>query len=177
MPSAFRLSSEKEDAVWDWVHQALGDVLDDENIIWEKQNEYRPQPPYISLNIVSGPVKLGGQAELRHKTGDKFTVNAMKQVTISVTAYGGNDLNLIERVQDSLGTVTAKALLRVAGLAVVSEEPIVSASAEIEGGFEERASMDVILSYASSIEDEAGIIEHVELEGEVDDHTFTTTIN
>lgn len=165
---SIRLSKEKEHAIFDWVAFELRAVISEQNIIWEKDNSDRPLPPYVSLNIIAGPVRLGGEAELRHESGDNFSANWMKTITLSVKSYGNNDLNLLERLQNSLGKPTVLARLRAVGLAIVSEGPIQDISTRLQTGYEERSNMDVIMAFASSVEDKVGYINDVELTGGVE---------
>lgn len=175
--SSYRLSKDKEDAVYDWVYSQLNKYIDADRVIWEDENIDRPLAPYIALSIVAGPVKLGGQAELRHESDTKFSVNAMKRVTVEVKCIGRPDQNYLEILQDSLGKETVLSAFRAKGMAVVSEGDIVSIPERMESGFEDRASMDIGFYYASSVEDDLGKIEHVTGEGEVEEETYPFEIN
>ena len=55
----YRLSQEIEDAIYDWAVSCLGSGV---NIIWDKPDEDRPEKPYCTLNILSGPFNVNTRA-------------------------------------------------------------------------------------------------------------------
>ncbi len=157
--------------VFDWASGESGLTT-----IFERPNQPRPSTPYVSLNIVGGPVKQGGQQEVRFDD-PTFSVNALLALTVSVKAYGNqtNDpISILTNLQLSLGKLEVLESLRSGGIAVWNEGPISDISEVLETGFEERANMDVLFAASHSTVTDGGLIEKVDLSGEVEADTGNT---
>lgn len=159
----YRLDEVKENAIHSWAYTALG--LDADNVIWDRPNAPRPDPPYALLNILSGPRKTGRAAEERYKELDTFVYAMRKEFTLTVGIYGGDGyLKQLGNLLDSLEKPSALTTLRQAGLACWGFEPPVDLSTLLDTQFEDRAAVDIFFAYGEAMEDDAvGRIESVNM--------------
>jgi hypothetical protein len=162
--SAYRLDKDKEDAIHNWVKTALG--FEGNKVIWDRSNIRRPERPYATLNISSGPRNVGRASEERYKELDTFQYAIRKVFTLTVGIYGGNGyLKKLEDVIDSLQKPTIQTILRQAGLANWGSEDPIDLSSLLDTKFEDRASVDFLLAYGKAIEDTPGEIQNVRMYG------------
>lgn len=163
--SAYRLDKDKEDAIHSWISATLG--LSAGNVIWDRPNASRPDPPYALLNILSGPRKTSPSAEERYKELDTFVYAMRKEFTLTVGIYGGNGyLKQLGNLIDSLEKPSALTTLRQAGLACWGSEDPVDLSTLLDTQFEDRAAVDIVFAYGEAMEDDAvGEIQSVRYKG------------
>lgn len=162
--SAYRLDKDKEDAIHNWVKTALG--FEGNKVIWDRSNIRRPERPYATLNISSGPRKVGRASEERYKSLDTYYYPIREVFTLTVGIYGGNGyLKQLKNVVNSLQKPTIQTILRQAGLANWGSEDPIDLSSLLDTKFEDRASVDFLLAYGESIEDTPGEIQSVRMYG------------
>lgn len=173
----YRLDETKENAIHSWVMAAMSLAAD--NVIWDRPNAPRPDPPYALLNILSGPRKTGRAAEERYKELDTFVYAMRKEFTLTVGIYGGDGyLKQLGNLLDSLEKPSALTTLRQAGLACWGFEPPVDLSTLLDTQFENRAAVDIFFAYGETMEDDAvGEIQKVRFTGQsgLIDETVDTT--
>ena len=164
------------ESIFDWASSESG-----LRTIWERPNEARPRLPYVSLNILTGPVVQGGQQETRFSVADdEFSVNALITFTISVRAYGDrvddDPLQVLTNLQLSLGKNEVLESFREDVIAIWDEGDVENIPELLETGFEERANMDVLFAASHSVLTDPGQIEKVALSGEVEGSVGTIII-
>ena len=158
-----------QNAVYAWVVSQVSQPC-----IWDKPNQPRPKPPYVTLSFITTGVRRGGRGELRDE-GSGFSVNDMISITVSVKSYSQDTnefqtaLSTISTLQISLAKEDVGEALRKKGVAIWDEGSILDISELLESGFEQRASMDVIFGFVNTDPNAgAGQITSVDLEGIVD---------
>lgn len=146
-------------AIYNWFKDATGLT-----VIWDDQSGIRPEKPYGTLRVISGPAKVAGHDEQRVRQSDnKIEVSGIRVFTVSCNIYGANALSLMSQADAWLGHLVTLEAFRAAGLAVVRNERIQNLTRLMDTGFESRAQMDVVFSTASVLVDDiTGIIETVE---------------
>lgn len=143
--------------------------------VWEDQGAPRPNLPFASAKIISGPRRKGTD-ELRRKSGPVYYVAGMRQITLSVQVYGAEALNKVSELQTSLEKPSVLGTLRSYGIAFVRAEAVNDTSTALDNRFESRAQMDVILSVVDNDDDDIDYIANVEVANLVDDSTSTISI-
>lgn len=162
--------SEVRRALISWVQSEL-----EIDCIWEDQGAPRPNLPYASAKIISGP-RRSGSDEIRRKAGPVYYVAGMRQITLSVQVYGAEALNKVSQLQTSLEKPSVLGTLRTYGIAFVRAEAVNDTATALDNRFESRAQMDVILSVVDNDDDDIDYISNVEVVNQVDGSTSTISI-
>lgn len=160
MPKRLNQTFQKE--IIEWIETSLSITA-----IWDKQSEQRPDLPYASLNIISGP-SLIGVPEAIHKTTNIFTWIFRQIFTTSIKIFSLNQsLDLAAQLMQSVFLPSRRAILEAAGLAIWNDSEIVitDISSLVNTGYESIASMDVIFNYAEEIDSPDGEIAIAEIKG------------
>jgi len=161
---AYRLDQTKEDAIYDWAAASLSGT----QIIWDKPNAPRPMLPYVTLNIIGGPINLANKTPYKYKELDTWTYQFKKRITLSVNIFGyENHLNLIESLLDSLELDSKIEILNIAGLACWGYDGPIDLSIKRDTEWEFRSQADVFLSYGKNVDDIPGEVQSIELNGEI----------
>lgn len=161
---AYRLDTIKEDAIYDWAIASIPNTT----IIWDKPTTDRPELPYVTLNIIGGPIKLDNKTPYRYKELDTWTYYFKKRITLSINIYGYEDhLNKIEELLDSLELDTKIEILNNAGLACWGYDGPRDLSLQRDTEWEFRSQADVFLSYGKNVDDVPGEVQSIELNGEI----------
>ena len=156
----------KADALQAWAKKVSGVTT-----IWFNQRAPRPVPPYVGLNIIAGPGKVGDD-NLRQDTPGVFYIAGMRYFTLSVNTYGVNANSLAAALNDSLDMPSIQDLLRVSDIAIVDVGDVKILDQLLETDVEGRAQFD--FQFATSInkvDDGTGYISKVELTNEMDGST------
>jgi len=168
------ISVAMQDAIHDFVIAATGLAVG--KVIWSMPDADRPAPPYISLNVSSGPRSIGSP-EVIHKAQDVFTFPFRKEFTLTVNSFAASGWHtLIAAVMNALELPSKQALLTNAGIAIMRAEDPIDLSGLLETGFEGRGAVDIMLGYTTEIDDTTGEIQTVEISQTVGDVTSTNTI-
>lgn len=157
-----------KDDIFDWV-----DSLTASTIIWAEQMASQPAPPYITLKIISGPVKLGD--ELRFNTSnDKFFTAGLRQFTLSIQGFGTNALQDLTDILGALDDPDVFEDLKDKSLALVSTPSIIDLTQLLDTVFEERAALDLIFTTPDNRELTTTYISTVNITGDFDDGRVIT---
>jgi hypothetical protein len=89
--------------------------------------------------------------------------------TVSVHYFGDNPMGPIMQAYSSLEKQTVLDQLYASGIAVQSKEPIQNVSAALETRFDPHATFDFYIGMSENNLDDVGVIEKVQLTGEVDE--------
>jgi hypothetical protein len=125
------------------------------------------------LSFLSGPVRIGIPEDRVDPNTGKQIVLYQYELNISVIVYGADKFTTLAtatEMQQSLAVPLVLENLLKSGLTVFEDGPIQDVSALLESGYEERAQMDVRFGLCSTqdVEESSGLIETVELLGEVE---------
>lgn len=161
---AYRLDQTKEDAIYDWAHAVLPTV----SIIWDKPSAPRPDLPYITLNIIGGPIDLSDRTAYKYKELDTWTYKFKKRITLSINIFGyENHMNLMETLLDSLQLDSKIEILNLVGLACWGYDGPRDLSIQRDTEWEFRSQADIFLSYGKEVDDVPGEVQSIELNGEI----------
>ena len=133
-------------------------------VIFADQDGPQPIPkPYATIRLDT-QAAVGGEEQGAVNGGGIVTVKGHRRRTAMLEIIGPNALSHMETIRDSLGKVTVLGTLYgTCGVSVIDSGTIQNLTQLLETKHEERASLDLILAYATEIEDEVGVIEHVEI--------------
>lgn len=137
-------------------------------VILADQDAPRPAYPYATIRLMS--TKPYGFDDQRDMDDDGIvTVAGQRGATVSVHYFGDNPVGSLEQACNSLEKQTVLDQLYASGIAVQSKEPIQNVSAALETHFDPHATFDFYIGMSENNLDDVGVIEHVELTGEVDE--------
>lgn len=133
-------------------------------VIYWQPNAPRPEVPYVTLflnNILavnqdwaSGESDANGVIEMK---GDRT-------FTLSIQAYGGEPLTVLENIRSSLQKQTVLDTLRVNGIAFFSSPAINDLSDLVDTQWERRGQMDVIFGVGQDYTDDPGYFDEIEVQ-------------
>lgn len=166
MNNQYRFSEAIEDALWKFVSDTTGKTT-----IWDKQDVYgvnkakRPTPPFVTLNIISGPTPVG-YADFIYKSGDKYTERIRKKFTLSVNVYAlNNHMGIATSIWTALQDENVLLGLRRSGISYwPNNDGVRDISQLLETGHELRANIDLVFSYCEVTEVEPGYVKKVTIE-------------
>jgi hypothetical protein len=166
-------------AIYDWAVAYTPVAEEDElSVIWSNQGVKRPPVPYVSLNIIAGPVKSGGQDDLETLDSGDTRVSGFREITLSINYFGPNAIGYLSALQTSVEFPDVTTYFKSKDIAYISDTGVRDLNGLLENRFENRAQMDMrfrVLSEALAsvvIGEEEEIItaiEHVVIENELDD--------
>ena len=90
--------------------------------------------------------------EYKFFKGEKEVITSTREAVVSVNAYGNNANFIIEKLNACFYASEFLKGLKNLGLGLVTVSPIRNLSLTVGGGVEERASIDLTLSYITRIE-------------------------
>jgi len=139
----------------------------------------RPEKPYISLKIISGPRKLAIDDDLRNKElTDEFYLVGQRGYTLSIKSFGVEYIDALEKISTLLGDPDNWEQLNIdADIAIVDQGDVLDISAKLETGFEKRASLDIIFNSSNNIITSVGPITSVEVSGAIKNEDSSKTVN
>jgi hypothetical protein len=162
----------KKDQIHNWAKTVSGVTT-----VWMNQRAPRPAIPYVAIDIIAGPVKVGHD-NLRQDIPGQFYVAGMRSFTLSVNVFGNNANDLAERLVTSLEMPSVQELLRVSDIAIIDTSDVRVLDLLQETDVEGRAQFD--FRFATSInrvDNGAGYIETVEVLNELDNSTVVVDDN
>lgn len=173
----FRINEAVEKAIYDFAVAALGIT-----VIWDKQDAqepgrgHKPDLPFATLNIISGPLKEGNAEERRQSDG-VYEYPMRRIFTVQVQVFAKSDhMGKLGDFADAFELETKAGLLRAAGIAVRLVGDPLDISAFLETGHELRGTLDVDMAYAKTVTDNVGQIENVHATGTIGDLAVDITI-
>lgn len=178
MNNNYRFNETIEDALLTFIATTTGITT-----IWDKQDvkgvtrAVRPNPPFATLNISSGPTPIG-YSDFIYKTADIYTQKTRKKFTLSVNIYAlNNHLGIATDIWTKLQDEVALMGLRRSGISYLpkTDGPI-DLSKLLETGHEFRAIIDLVFSYCEIKEVGPGYIKKVTVD-KTNDPKFKEDIN
>ena len=164
-----------EDTIYDWITEDLGF----ENVIWGNSGVTQPAYPYISMVRTAGPVIEGNGFDDKRQeynaTDDTLTIEYVgpRVFTISISAHMGEGdayqianargTSLLGTIQSSILMEKTKSRMNLANIAIVSSENIIDSSVVVNGIWVFRGTLDLIMRATSSLLEEVGIVEKVQV--------------
>lgn len=134
--------------------------------IWDKQNAPKPANPYISLNL-SPERDLGNEVRRRSDGSGTLDLLGRRETTLSVNAYGNGSIEKVNSLWLALRRPTIVDRCLSARIAFVRAETPQDLTALVDGrSWEERANIDLIVTYSISTTDSPGYITTVTVPGE-----------
>lgn len=136
----------------------------------------RPQGPYLTLKIISGPRKLTLDDEMRFNGKEEgscnFNLVGQRAYTISVKAFRAGHADVLEEISACLEDPDFADLLRKkACIAITNRGDVIDISAQLETGYEGRSSIDIFFNSVNNKETKVGLIEGVEIQGSLESDT------
>lgn len=104
---------------------------------------------YLTLHLLTSTQK---GRECKFFKGEKEVITSTREAVVSVNAYGNNANFIIEKLNACFYASEFLKGLKNLGLGLVTVSPIRNLSLTVGGGVEERASIDLTLSYINRIE-------------------------
>ena len=169
-----RLNQTLEDSIYNWVVSAVSSIAGI-TVIWDKQSSQgegqgvQPSEPFITLNFISGPNKVGSPEQI-DKPGSPGIITRIfrKTITLSINILAFEDyLEIMSLIVNATELDSKLSILRSGGLAIWGVSNVNDLSELIEAKFRFRANIDIILSYGEEIDDEVGQIDEVKMTGEL----------
>lgn len=153
--------------IYDWVKSELaGTDVTAEKIMWLNQDAPRPARPYVGLDVLVGPGRVGHD-QLTEVTPGVYDLVGVRELTCSVNIYGEGSDQIADQLLCSLEKPTAQARLATYGLAMIEQSDPSDLTALIETRWEARTQFDVRFRVTSKTRDNVGYVEKVELENQV----------
>jgi hypothetical protein len=148
-------------AIYDWVSTETAITT-----IWANQNAPQPDTPYITLNIIAGPVKLGLDDDMVwDSVGAQFILAGQRRFTTSIQAYGNGSLSAMSNLLGSIDKPSVHDGLSTAKLAIANTPAIIDLTAMLSTAFEDRRGMDVEFYTVDNTAITLSYIDKTELEG------------
>lgn len=143
-------------------------------VIYADQAAPRPNYPYAVLRLES-IVKVGWD-ELRSLDNNNVaTYGGQRRGTVSVDYFGADPVQELSKATNALERQTILDLFADNGIAIQEKNEVLNLTRVLETEFEQRASFDFFIGFADNYEDDLGIIESVEVEGEMNEGSETVT--
>lgn len=155
------------DGLYDFIYSAIQSNGDEVSVIWRDQNAPQPDPPYITLKLISGPIQIGSIDDMQWDDDiGKFVVSGMRGFTLSVASYGSDSMDMLTRLQFALQMPENEESLDDIGIGINNELSILDLAEIRNVGFEQRSVMDIAFHSVFRIESTTQNIQKVEIEGE-----------
>ncbi len=142
--------------------------------IWSHQNAPKPPNPYISLTL-SPERSVGNEVRRRSDDSGVLDVLGRREATLSVGAYGAGAVETCDALWLNLQRPTIVDRCFSAGIAFVRADGTQDLTELLDGRtWEERANLDLIVTYSRAITDEPGTITEVDVTGELGEPDLVT---
>jgi hypothetical protein len=140
-------------------------------IIWENQAEARPPKPYMSLQFITGPRKIGQDDEKVGLDGKVFK-KGIRELTLSVNFMGQDAFWELSKLQEAITLPTARQMLLEDNLVLIRDNGVRDLTALMDNRFESRAQVDLDFRLTSEVKDlDSTVIETVILNNDLDNST------
>lgn len=129
----------------------------------------RPPKPYVTLKIISGPRQPTlDDVNIYDEQSESFYLVGFRGYTISFKSYGEGFSDALEEISTYLDDPEFSAILKQeADIAITSKGNVVDISAQLETGYERRASLDITFNSSNNKKSRVGLIEKVEVKGSI----------
>jgi len=189
----YRLDADIEDALHSWAIHAINQVSigvlsevsiasltgnDFIQVFWDKPNTDRPNYPYATLNILSGPEDIGGVVE-KYKELDTWEYYTRKKITVQVNIYSfENWIGMLNLLINSLKLPSYRQIYQLKNLAFHTIAGLQDLSELLDTKYIGRAQCELVFSYPEVLTDKPGEIHKVTIIGTFDnEYEITDTIN
>ncbi len=169
------------DAIFDWLARVVPQV--DRRIRMERQDLNQPPYPYLtylldSANSEFGVPSLVEETDLTAPLGEEqlratfetmtatLSISAFVEPGIAASDVKCNAKALLTKARNSLGQLSVLDLLGGGGISVVRAEAVIDTSVIMNGKWDSRATLDVIIRFASVMTEKTGFIDKVEVTAE-----------
>lgn len=144
---------------------ALFDPLITEAVIWSDSNSPRPALPYVAMKVMG----------IRRVNSDWYSesigvdglqkVKGDREFTLNIQRFGTTSVEALSSLADRLRLTTIIEKFNTAKLPIVTAEDVVDVAALLDKAqIEPRASLDIFIRMKSSLTDNVGYIDTVEIE-------------
>jgi len=72
--------------IYDWFKN--NSEFDASSIIWANQSAPQPSPPYLTMNIISGPDEVGTDEVVYDVDSESTKVRGLRTFTLSLNSFG-----------------------------------------------------------------------------------------
>lgn len=164
-------------ALYNWLKEELKDTaVGPEKIVWLDQDAPRPSRPYVGMRVLAGPVQVGDDEE-REVSPGIVNVTGNRTLTFTVSVYGSDSYEIACKLHSSTSKKTVQgALYSTGGLSVVERQDVQNVTTKLDTKNESRFEFDTVFGCVSSVHDEVGVIEDVEVTNEIPDPDSTQVI-
>jgi len=169
----YKLDQVKEDAIYDFAVASLSILTPTIEVIWDKpDDDQRPPRPYLTLNILGGPILVGDRPVKKYKELDTWTYQFKKRITLSINIFAyENHTRIMEVLLNSLCFDSKVEILNFAGIAHWGYDGPRDMSEVRDTKWEFRSQADIFLSYGENMDDIPKEIHKVEINGKIIDIT------
>ena len=171
-----------------WYNYAVSLVNDDVTVIFSDElygkDAPRPQLPYMTLKIISGPQSKTIDSMTKKNAQGTFDLIDVERYTLSVQMFGSEKaddfayIDILKSFKNQLSNPDRLEQLRAEGdIGIQSRGTVKDISALLKTGFERRATLDII--FLSSNIEEVGLesIEKVQISGKLKNEDSSAEIN
>lgn len=163
--------SEIKKALRAWIREHS--KLEDAKIVFSQKNSIRLPVPFITIRL-GDLLSLGATDEVKRATdltkpaGQEITqtVIGRREMPVSVQCFGDGDessLQIMSRVQTSLGLTSVSDALNAAGISVFDIGDIKNVTAMNETAFEQRHLLEVRCYVSEEVSESIGYIKTVQI--------------
>ena len=179
--SHYRLKQSIEDAIFDW----LTAILPATTILWDKQDVQAPgdstkeaaEEPLLSLNIISGPTKVGTASQRYDSTLDTFVYQFHKSFVLSINVYTYSDhLAMISQILNGTEMPKFLSILKTADVSIWTTTGPRDLSELLNTGHRFRANVDITFAYSEETQDDPDRIETTVVTATINNREVENTI-
>lgn len=165
--------SKLKDALYDWASTQAGETP----VIWANQNAPAPAGTFITL-LINPVINIGQDYQTPpEEVFGMARIIGNREFTLSIQGFGSGSFQILSDIRFSLNKWTVQHALRLEGIAIIEKLGLNDISELFDTEIEERVSLDVRFRIASpfiedltTADDEVGVIETVEYEGDLSGH-------
>lgn len=144
---------------------ALYDPLITETVIWADGNAPRPALPYVAMKVMGIRRVNGDWRSESIGVNGLQTVLGDREFTLNIQRFGTESVEALSTLADKLRLTTNIEKFNTAKLPIVDAEDVVDVAALLDKAqIEPRASLDVFMRMKSTLTDNVGYIDTVEIE-------------
>lgn len=152
-------------------------TLTTKKVIWQNQNSNTPSGEFLALKISStrfvGFTDWQGAPEIQEDETYSVPTQGDREIVLSIQCISQNSMEILLDLVDKLNLNSSLELLASKKLAYLGMDgDIADITVQINNSFETRAAVDLVFriskNYSSDTANETGIIESVEISGELD---------
>jgi len=144
---------------------ALYDPLITETLIFADSNAPRPALPYVAMKVM-GIRRVNGDWRSESISSNGLqTVKGDREFTLNIQRFGTESVEALSLLADKMRLTTNTEKFNTAKLPIIDAEDVVDVAALLDKAqIEPRASLDIFLRLKSSLTDNVGYIDTVEIE-------------